>query len=83
MFRLRIDLAMLPWSLESLSSWAYMYVKARLERMMVLEYFELIMFALRSISHMTENASLSTLDLNEHKFSVSSFGNISVLLSTR
>lgn len=82
-FRFRIDFAMLPWSFESFSSWAYMYVNALLERMIVFEYRELMMLALRSISQITEKASRSTLDRNEHKFSVSSLGNMSVLLSTR
>jgi len=51
--------------------------------MMVLQYFELIILESLSISQMTENANLSTLDLKEQRFSVRSFGNMSVLLSTR
>ena len=60
-----------------------MYVNALLERMIVLPYLELIMLESLSIYQMTENASLSTFDLKEHKFYVSNFGNISVLLSTK
>ena len=68
---------------ESISPWAYMYVKALRERMIVLQYLEFIMLAWSSISQMVENASLSTLALKEQRFSVSNFGNMSVLLSTR
>jgi hypothetical protein len=81
--RFLIDLAMLPWSFESLSYWAYPYVKAFLDLIIVLQYFEFIIFALPSIYQITENANRSTFDLNEHRFSVNNFGNISVLLSTK
>jgi len=60
-----------------------MYVKALLDRIIVLQYFVFIIFASLSIYHIVEKANLSTLDLREHKFSVSNLGNISVLRSTR
>lgn len=51
--------------------------------MIVLQYLVLTMFAFLSISQIVENDSLSTLDRREHKFSVNSLGNMSVLRSTK
>ena len=51
--------------------------------MIVLQYFDFIIFESLSISQITLKANLSTLERSEHKFSVNNLGNISVLLSTK
>lgn len=51
--------------------------------MIVLQYLVLMMLAFASIYQMVENASRSTFDRREHRFSVNSLGNMSVRLSTR
>lgn len=78
-----MDLAMVPWSFESINYCASIYVKAFLDLMIVLQYLVLMMLAFTSIYQMVENASRSTFDRREHRFSVNSLGNMSVRLSTR
>lgn len=58
-------------------------MKALLERIIVLQYLEFKIFEFLSIYHITLNANLSTFERKEHKFYVRSFGNISVLRSTK
>lgn len=58
-------------------------MNALLDLIIVLQYFVFIILASLSTYQIVENANLSTFALNEHRFSVNNFGNISVLLSTK